>query len=128
MQNAGTGPAFQGYLQRYYASGTTTTFSLANTSLCTWNSTSCSPVVRRTPFGKRTSLFATSTPAAVTASAISRVPIEPNSLPSSPDLDEMVTEPSSLILVARASAAPRTSPVWLPVLHDVLRRTQRFSW
>ncbi len=41
--------------------------------------TSCSPVVRRTPFGRRTSLLATSTPAAVTASAMSRVPMEPNS-------------------------------------------------
>lgn len=74
-----------------------------------WKLTSCSPVVRRTPFGRRTSLLATSTPAAVTASAMSRVPMEPNSLPSSPALDAMVTVSSALIFSARALAAARTS-------------------
>jgi len=69
---------------------------LANTSLCNWNETSYSPTVRKTPFGKRTSLFDTLTPRALTASAMSRVPIEPNSLPSSPALVVIVTFSSAL--------------------------------
>ena len=43
------------------------------------------------------------------ASAISRVPIEPNNLPSSPDFDAIVTSLNSTILAARASAAAKTS-------------------
>ncbi len=63
--------------------------------------TSKEPVVRRAPSGRRTSLFAISTPAAVAASAMSRVPIEPNSLPSSPDFDAIVTS-RALTFSARA--------------------------
>ena len=67
--------------------------------------TSNSPMLRRAPSGRRTSLLATATPAAVIASAMSRVPIEPNSLPSSPALEAIVTPSRVLTLSARASAA-----------------------
>src|SRR5690606_39523671 len=51
-----------------------------------------------------TSDLVTSTPAAVTASAMSRVPIEPNRRPSSPAFAAIVTD-SSASLAARASAS-----------------------
>ena len=40
---------------------------------------------------------------------MSRVPIEPNSLPSSPALELIVTDPSAVIFAARASAAAKVS-------------------
>ncbi len=93
-----------------------------------WKLTSCSPVVRRTPFGRRTSLLATSTPAAVTASAMSRVPMEPNSLPSSPALDAMVTVSSALIFSARALAAARTSASLASSSARRASKNSMFSW
>jgi hypothetical protein len=57
------------------------------------------------PNGKRTSALTTLTPASVIASAISRVPIEPNNLPSSPALEAIVISANSVNLVARACAA-----------------------
>ena len=54
------------------------------------------------PKGKRTSALTTSTPASVIASAISRVPIEPNNLPSSPALEAIVISANSANLAARA--------------------------
>src|SRR5690625_5043173 len=67
-------------------------------------SISYSPTSRSAPSGSLTSALDTSTPAAVMASAISRVPIEPNSLPSSPALELMVIL-SSASFAARASAS-----------------------
>jgi hypothetical protein len=61
--------------------------------------------VRKAPKGKRTSDLASATPAAVTASAISRLPIEPNNLPSSPALEAITTASNAVNFSARTVAA-----------------------
>src|SRR5690606_9481652 len=82
---------------------TTISLTVASTSVCRCTATSYSPTWRMVPFGRRTSLLATSTPEAVRASAMSAVPMEPNSLPSSPAVAVMVTS-SSASCAARVSA------------------------
>ncbi|KAG1437746.1 hypothetical protein G6F57_020126 [Rhizopus arrhizus] len=62
-------------------------------------------MLRKAPSPRMTSLLLTGRPAAVKASAISRAPTEPYSLPSVEALAAMVTlAPSSLALRASASA------------------------
>ena len=59
-----------------------TIYANASTSACRWTMTSNSPVRRSAPSPITTSDFSTGLPAFVSASAISRGPIEPYSLPS----------------------------------------------
>src|SRR3546814_619181 len=85
------------------ASGCTTTLTFSSTSACSTTCTSNSPTRRSGPSPITTSLFSSGRPAAVNASAMSRVLTEPNSLPSAEALAVMVTElPSSLALRARS--------------------------
>src|SRR5690606_23606141 len=73
-------------------SGTTTTLTVDSTSACRCTTTSNSPVWRSGPSPITTSDLLTSTPSClVRASAISRGPTEPYSLPSVEALAGMVT-------------------------------------
>src|SRR5690606_13750430 len=79
------------------ASGSTTTLTVVSTSACRAIWTSNSPTWRIGPSPMMTSLFSTGRPAAVKASAMSRGPTEPYSLPSVEALALTVTlAPSSL--------------------------------
>ena len=89
-------------------SATIVTRTSAVTSWCNWIAMLNSPVWRSAPFGRRTSARSTSRPAFVNASAMSRVPIEPNSLPSSPAF-AVITMLTSSNWLARAWAAAKTS-------------------
>src|SRR5690606_41842958 len=62
-----------------FRSASITSLSVASTSAWRLSDTSNSPVVRNGPSGSRTSCLCSSMPAAVTASAMSAVPTEPNS-------------------------------------------------
>src|SRR5690606_7739315 len=64
------------------ASAATITLTGVSTSACRCTMTSNSPVVRKAPSPSTTSDFSTGVPALVSASAMSRGPTEPYSLPS----------------------------------------------
>src|SRR5690606_17480662 len=64
------------------ASASTTTLTVVSTSACRCTRTSYSPTARKAPSPITTSDFSTGLPALVRASAMSRGPTEPYSLPS----------------------------------------------
>ncbi len=63
------------------ASDSTMTLTVVSTSACRCSTTSYSPTLRNAPSPRITSLFSSGRPAAVNASAMSRGPTEPYSLP-----------------------------------------------
>jgi len=88
--------------------GDDVTASGTSISACRCRTTEWSPIVRKAPFGMRTSLRSILMPALVAASAISAVPIEPKSLPSVPAFDGM-TSLNSFKAAARSPAEDRCS-------------------
>src|ERR1700683_4021816 len=77
-------------------------------SACRCSVMLCSPTVRRGPVGRRPWLRYTLKPSRVAASAMSLVPMEPNSFPSVPALAWIVSL-NSFIAAARSSAEDRCS-------------------
>src|SRR5690606_34933484 len=75
-------PSFLNHRDDQGASGSTITLTGVSTSACRCTMTSNSPVVRKAPSPITTSDFSTGVPALVSASAMSRGPTEPYSLPS----------------------------------------------